>query len=942
MAKINGGSGSDTITGTSNRDTLSGGAGNDQLFGGAESDRIYGDTGDDTLTGGSGSDFLYAGDGNDVMYGADDAWDEFYGGNGNDTIYAGNAGDDWGYGDAGDDLIYMGGGADLAYGGTGKDTLYGQDGNDTLYGDEGDDNVYGGNGNDYAELGDGNDSFGSWNDEGGKDTVYGGAGHDSIIGGAGDDKLYGDADNDSLSGGVGSDSLYGGTGNDAFFVSDDHGYDYIEGGADWDYVEYSNYISSVGVSVTFTESDTGTYTYGGGAANGAFTGIEGITGTQYGDTINAGADTNGTTLDGQGGNDSIIGGSGADLINGGDGHDTLFGGAGNDTIDGGAGIDQLYGGAGNDVLYGGDFSDTFFIGANDGVDVIFGGSTGYDFDTLVLDGGTTGATVTFSGSEAGSYSHNGSTGTFTDIEGVQGTAFGDTINATASGQRQVIWGGAGDDSIATGSGDDYVDAGDGNDTVTTGAGNDVINAGSGNDLLSGGSGDDSLYGEGGNDTLVGGMGADVLNGGTGIDLADYSASSAGVNVNLQTGTGVGGDAQGDTLTYIENLQGSAHNDTLTGDGNANVLTSGDGADLLSGGGGADTLYGGSGNDTLVGGAGNDTLTGGADADVFEFDRAGGADRITDFDLTIIDGKTVDQLDISELRTLSGDPVKWRDVTVSDDGNGNAVLTFPEGESVVLLGVPPEEATGKQNLARIGVPCYAPGTMIGTPDGPRAVETLRVGDLVTTLDHGPQPIRWVNRGQQPLEDVEADANPVLIAAGALGQGRPTQDLIVSPQHRMFIGGGGQLDSWFETESLAPAKSLTTLPGIRHMKGKQSITWIHFACDRHEVIIANGCLSESLLLGPMVVNGLTSVEWRELTAIYGAASTLDGALNGPAARACLKVDDVRRHIAKAKKEKAQRLTKEIRKWDVDLAMGQNEAERLGLKPLESQKPNLKLVA
>ena len=119
----------------------------------------------------------------------------------------------------------------------------------------------------------------------------------------------------------------------------------------------------------------------------------------------------------------------------------------------------------------------------------------------------------------------------------------------------------------------------------------------------------------------------------------------------------------------------------------------------------------------------------------------------------------------------------------------------------------------------GPPCYAPGTLIDTPEGPRAVETLQPGDLVNTLDHGAQPIRWTRSGEHPLENLEVEDKPVLIGAGALGNGRPAQDLIVSPQHRIFVGGRGQLGGWFKTENFVPAKSLTVLQGIRHMKGKQ---------------------------------------------------------------------------------------------------------------------------
>ncbi|MHA6327269.1 Hint domain-containing protein [Roseivivax sp. CAU 1753] len=226
-----------------------------------------------------------------------------------------------------------------------------------------------------------------------------------------------------------------------------------------------------------------------------------------------------------------------------------------------------------------------------------------------------------------------------------------------------------------------------------------------------------------------------------------------------------------------------------------------------------------------------------------------------------------------------------------------------------------------------VPCYAPGTLIDTPDGPRAVELLCPGDLVLTADHGPQEIRWVRSGDHPLEDVEVESKPVLIAAGALGKGLPAQDLIVSPQHRILVGGGGQLTRYFDTKAFAPAKALTKLPGIRHMKGKTKITWIHFACDRHEVVTANGCLSESLLLGPMVVNGLTRAERRVLIDIFGPVTQPGAALNGTAAFTCLKVGEVRHQIANGATAKhTSAAAREIRKWDVDAAMERYEAERL----------------
>ena len=143
----------------------------------------------------------------------------------------------------------------------------------------------------------------------------------------------------------------------------------------------------------------------------------------------------------------------------------------------------------------------------------------------------------------------------------------------------------------------------------------MLSGGAGDDTLSGGAGDDSLFGGLGNDFLVGGAGADVLNGGDGIDRVSYSGSAAGVQVDLRTGNGSGGNAEGDKLISIERVTGSSYADKLTGNAGNNVLS------------------GGAGDDTLSGGLGNDVLTGGAGADVFVFDTAlsvRNIDRITDF------------------------------------------------------------------------------------------------------------------------------------------------------------------------------------------------------------------------------------------------------------------------------------------------------------------------
>jgi Ca2+-binding RTX toxin-like protein len=147
----------------------------------------------------------------------------------------------------------------------------------------------------------------------------------------------------------------------------------------------------------------------------------------------------------------------------------------------------------------------------------------------------------------------------------------------------------------------------------------------GADLIFGYGGNDLIYALAGNDIILGGLGADTINGGGGSDTAEYSDSTRGVFVALDTGSGIGsglyGTAQGDTLISIENATGSYYADTLAGTAGNNVLVGLDGNDTLKGGGGIDTLWGGSGNDTLMGGTGADVLMGGSGFDTASYEEA---------------------------------------------------------------------------------------------------------------------------------------------------------------------------------------------------------------------------------------------------------------------------------------------------------------------------------
>ena len=273
----------------------------------------------------------------------------------------------------------------------------------------------------------------------------------------------------------------------------------------------------------------------------------------------------------------------------------------------------------------------------------------------------------------------------------------------------ILLGGGGDDRLLGDDGDDRLFAGFGEDRAEGGDGNDLIKAGPDNDTLIGGNGDDTLgasnrtdllrgqgghdlmlgsngndrlFGGGGNDTMLGGNGRDTLwgdeggdrlVGGSQTDTASYANADSGVQVRLWNGDGVKGEAAGDVLIDIENLEGSGHGDSLAGDAGGNRIDGNFGDDILQGLGGADTLIGDRGDDTLTGGFGSDT---------FLYFAGDGEDVITDF----IAGASSD--DVIRFFNMGVNFDSFAEVlaAASDDGFGNTVIDFGGGDQITLQGV----------------------------------------------------------------------------------------------------------------------------------------------------------------------------------------------------------------------------------------------------------------
>lgn len=344
----------DLVVGINIRDTLYGGKGNDTLRGVASNSYLSGDDGNDRLSVTNRSDTNFLGT---VTIGVEKV--TLLGGAGNDTIIGG-------YGESA----------------SGKNFFDGGDGNDTIAVFATQDTALGGAGDDFIQsitvstttqssIDPFNPLFNPFGlNNGGKNSLDGGAGNDTIVGGYASDTILGGLDNDSLSGifilgsgGDGNDTinasvafggttpisitLDGGLGNDSLFGNVGSVTNWMNGGAGNDTIIFG------------TAGDT---------LIGDFAGDDFISCSSVSFT---GRTTTNIITDNLG-NNFIDGGNGSDVFTTGGGNDVLFGRVGDDTLNAGGGNDTLFGDVGNDYLIGGDGNDS--LGGAIGADTLIGGA----------------------------------------------------------------------------------------------------------------------------------------------------------------------------------------------------------------------------------------------------------------------------------------------------------------------------------------------------------------------------------------------------------------------------------------------------------------------------------------------------------------------------------------------------------------------------------------
>jgi Ca2+-binding RTX toxin-like protein len=490
------------------------------------------------------------------------------------------------------------------------------------------------------------------------DVIYGNLGDDIIYGGDGYDKLSGGQGVDILRGGDGWDSLYvngydqsageiydGGDGVDALYITSSPAIDLSTStltGLEFlirdEAGETILTLAQLG-SFTWVQGDVFTLTTGGAVSMSGQGRLDGIFNLAAADTV---LDLTGLgggvfTINGNSGNDVVIGSHVADTLNG---------GAGNDRLDGGAGVDTLTGGTGDDVFILEDAGDRVFENAGEGNDTILSSvsisAANANFvETLILTGA---AAIDATG------------------DGLADTLIGNSAANRLDGGvgADHLYGGLGDDIFIVDRADDiaFENADEGTDTVVSTAGY-------------------YLYANIENLTLATGAG-DIF--GVGNELANVITGNEGSNLLI---TGAGDDVvHGGAGT--DSLFGQDGNDHLFGDAGVDYLVGGNSDDVLDGGTEADALYGEGGNDTLIGGADfqTDILVGGNGNDLLHGDSGLG-----DYDL-MDGGAGDDTYYVDTPADLTFEAVNGGTDTVYANISGAGYYLYANVENLVLQGNTP--------------------------------------------------------------------------------------------------------------------------------------------------------------------------------------------------------------------------------------------------------------
>ena len=198
-----------------------------------------------------------------------------------------------------------------------------------------------------------------------------------------------------------------------------------------------------------------------------------------------------------------------------------------------------------------------------------------------------------------------------------------------------------------------------------------------------------------------------------------------------------------------------------------------------------------------------------------------------------------------------------------------------------------EAFDGQEMLFSAIVCFTAGTQIDTPSGPRAIEVLSPGDLVSVSDAPPEPLRWIGTRTVSVADLIARPHlaPITISAGALGNRCAIQ---VSPQHRILkTMPSGQ-------EVLVPAKALVNGRTIYQTPPRHPVTYVHILFAAHQIVSTGGLLSESFFPGSYILTAMEAAAREEIFEIFPSLRTMPESYGAPA-RQVLRAGEAQRLLA-----------------------------------------------
>lgn len=180
------------------------------------------------------------------------------------------------------------------------------------------------------------------------------------------------------------------------------------------------------------------------------------------------------------------------------------------------------------------------------------------------------------------------------------------------------------------------------------------------------------------------------------------------------------------------------------------------------------------------------------------------------------------------------------------------------------------------VGNMAAPCFTPGSIITTRRGSMLIENLQEDEMVLTRDNGFQPMRWLcaRALDRAYFNNNPEMKPVMIKAGALGDGIPLRDWVVSPGHLVLIVTKNE-------EAFIPARRLLGRPGIYEFTPDQT-EYIHLLFDTHQVLHVDGAWSESFQPGPAVISQMHRDTQAELFALFPDLATEQGLRAYKAAR------------------------------------------------------------